>query len=328
MRGVHRSKKTFSPLKFLFFIIIFCVLSNLFPSSMFDTTKLGNIKLDYKNLQWSDLTRYTKRYSQPVRVNYFEQARLFAKSYMGFDMFYVLFNLFRLVLASVLKDYVIDFLPFTKSKSVGQKLITSMRSQLNDTTESDSEMEHVRQSQIETEKRKRDLGIAGYYSSKAVFKVSSTAYSFVFQLLKNAKMLISFIYYVLRMVGLGFWLLLQIPKQLIQGFYTGLLDTGVMQQNSRMSKIVENLPNDLGIRQIFIDSIVELFHASDDDDELHVTGMPFNRNVSRLSDSSDSSCHEGDCNVCDGVTKTNSKASIASSKRLQELQSWKESLTN
>lgn len=295
---------------------------------MFDTTKLGNIKLDYKNLQWSDLTRYTKRYSQPVRVNYFEQARLFAKSYMGFDMFYVLFNLFRLVLASVLKDYVIDFLPFTKSKSVGQKLITSMRSQLNDTTESDSEMEHVRQSQIETEKRKRDLGIAGYYSSKAVFKVSSTAYSFVFQLLKNAKMLISFIYYVLRMVGLGFWLLLQIPKQLIQGFYTGLLDTGVMQQNSRMSKIVENLPNDLGIRQIFIDSIVELFHASDDDDELHVTGMPFNRNVSRLSDSSDSSCHEGDCNVCDGVTKTNSKASIASSKRLQELQSWKESLTN
>ena len=100
-----------------------------------------------------------------------------------------------------------------------------------------------------------------------------------------------------------------------------------MQQNSRMSKIVENLPNDLGIRQIFIDSIVELFHASDDDGELHVTGMPFNRNVSRLSDSSDS-CREGDCNVCDGVTKTNSKASIASSKRLQELQSWKESLTN
>ena len=74
-----------------------------------------------------------------------------------------------------------DAIPYTVYTLYG---IQYTRFLILDTSESDSELEHVRQSQIETEKRKRDLGIAGYYSSKAVFKVSSTAYSFVFQLLK------------------------------------------------------------------------------------------------------------------------------------------------
>jgi hypothetical protein len=46
-------------------------------------------------------------------------------------MFYVLFNMFRLVLSCVLKDYIIGYIPFLKSKSVGQKLITTMRTQLD-----------------------------------------------------------------------------------------------------------------------------------------------------------------------------------------------------
>ena len=83
------------------------------------------IKFKYENFS------FASQYSKPVQVNYFTFVRKAVKEYIGFDAFYVIFNLFRLVLASVLKDYIISWLPFSmESKSMGQKLIFSMKKQL------------------------------------------------------------------------------------------------------------------------------------------------------------------------------------------------------
>ena len=59
MRGVKRSKdgKIFSPLKLVLFAFIFCLLSNIFPSSAFDGSQLTKIKFDMKSLHWSDIQR-------------------------------------------------------------------------------------------------------------------------------------------------------------------------------------------------------------------------------------------------------------------------------
>ena len=113
---------------------------------------------------------------------------------------------------------------------------------------------------------------------KIYLKIFVKISKFYFQ---NAKMFISLIYYVMRMVGLTIFMILQIPKQLLHGFYTGLLDTGVIKQSHGVGQLLENLPSNLGIRQIFLDSIVELFHTSDlsEDDHPTVTGMPTNRHV-------------------------------------------------
>ena len=97
----------------------------LFVHKKYGTWLLFRIKLNYENFS------FASQYSKPVQVNYFTFIRKAVKEYIGFDAFYVIFNLFRLVLASVLKDYIISWLPFSmESKSMGQKLIFSMKKQL------------------------------------------------------------------------------------------------------------------------------------------------------------------------------------------------------
>ena len=102
-------------------------------------------------------------------------------------------------------------------------------------------------------------------------------------------MLIFFVYYVLRTIWLTVIMILQIPKQLVVGFYTGLRDTGMVnaETHQRVTVMAQNLPQDSGLKEIFIDSIVELFHTFDssDEDQPGVTGMPSNRNASYTSDS-------------------------------------------
>lgn len=78
---------------------------------------------------------------------------------VGTDVFYVLFNLGRLILgkgcfwffykkdfklkpkkAMVLKDYIADQIPYLKTKTVGQKLVKTMQMQLNEeSSDEDSE---------------------------------------------------------------------------------------------------------------------------------------------------------------------------------------------
>lgn len=140
------------------------------------------------------------------------------------------------------------------------------------------------------------------------------------------------------MVGLTIFMILQIPKQLVQGFYTGLLDTGVIHQSHGIGQLLDNLPSNLGIRQIFLDSIVELFHTSDlsDDDHPLVTGMPTNRNIEDI-DSSDHECKNGECKICDASrpssvqntvpNRSPSNATISSCDHMQQLNSWKESIS-
>ena len=67
---------------------------------------------------------------------------------------------------------------------------------------------------------------------------------------QNAKMMINFVYYVLRMLGLGIWMILQVPRQLIQGLFAGLTDNGIIKENSRISKTVNDLSADLGLKQV------------------------------------------------------------------------------
>ena len=63
-------------------------------------------------------------------------------------------------------------------------------------------------------------------------------------------MMINFVYYVLRMLGLGIWMILQVPRQLIQGLFAGLTDNGIIKENSRISKTVNDLSADLGLKQV------------------------------------------------------------------------------
>ena len=46
-----------SPIKFILFIVVFVCLSNLAPSSLLDKTDI--VKLDFKNLNWEDVNRWT-----------------------------------------------------------------------------------------------------------------------------------------------------------------------------------------------------------------------------------------------------------------------------
>ena len=78
-------------------------------------------------------------------MNSFERLRNFTSKYIGLDVFFILFNLLRLVLAMVLKDLVCSFLPFCnpKNKSVGRKLIHVMRSQVHPDAEESDDDENI-----------------------------------------------------------------------------------------------------------------------------------------------------------------------------------------
>ena len=157
-------------------------------------------------------------------------------------------------------------------------------------------------------------------------------------------MIAYFIYYVFRMIGLTLFMVLSLPKQLLQGFYTGLLDTGVVKRDNSVVNLLENLPETIGVRQIFFDSIIELFNTSDfsEDDQPGVTGMPKNRNqTNRNSDSSGHDCKDGECDICDGARPPKSqiksqkcqekrgkaKKSGSSVEHLKQLKSWKETIS-
>jgi len=214
---------------------------------------------------------------------------------------------------------------------------------INSPESEDEEVENRRQSAIELERRKKELGIAGYYSSQAAFMGSSMFVGFIKNILKNAKMMINFVYYVLRMLGLGIWMILQLPRQLMQGLFAGLTDNGIIKENSRISKTVNDLSADLGLKQIFFDSLVELFQATSDSEEdlPGVTGMPSNRsqNAKQLSDADSHSCSEGNCKICDGSPKKSKmpkpsseslrkSCSATSLKHLKDLSTWRDSLSS
>lgn len=72
-------------------------------------------------------------------------------------------------------------------------------------------------------------------------------------------MMAKFVYYVIRMVLMAVWMLLNLPRQLILGVLTGLSAAGVIPEESNFHRIVRNTT----FKEIFIDGVSEMFHVSD-----------------------------------------------------------------
>jgi hypothetical protein len=289
MRGVNRStKKRFNPIKFILFGISLIALCNLLPWKYFE-----------KRLQkgWSDIAsfddamQYAKQYSRVPKVNSFEKLRELTQKWVGLDVFFILFNLLRLVLAMVLKDILCSFLPFCrpKNKSLGKKLIHTMRSQVHpEAEESDDDMINVGSN---VDQDRQDLGPLGGVATSVFERFAKLIFGFIRAVFKKARMYFLFIWYILRMILLAVRAVLAIPRGIIAGFSSGVEKSGFRFSILNIGKQVEKS----GIKHVFFDAIAEIFDQSDDEgDQLDVTGLPRNRGT--VSDHDDSD----DCNICKG----------------------------
>ena len=110
-------------------------------------------------------------------MNSFERLRNFTSKYIGLDVFFILFNLLRLVLAMVLKDLVCSFLPFCnpKNKSVGRKLIHVMRSQVHPDAEESDDDENIPQ---DDDPDDEDLGMIGGMTNNVFERIAKLIFGF------------------------------------------------------------------------------------------------------------------------------------------------------
>lgn len=289
MRGVNRSsKKKFNPIKFILFGVSLIALCNVLPWKYFE-----------KRLQkgWSDIAslddamQYAKQYSRVPKVNSFEKLRELTQKYVGLDVFFILFNLLRLVLAMVLKDIFCSFLPFCqpKNKPLGKKLIHTMRSQVHpDAEESDDEVVSASSTQD-----RQDLGPLGGVATSVFERFARLIFGFIRAVLKKARMYFLFIWYILRMIVIAIQAVLAIPRGILTGLSSGLEQSGFRLSLLNIGKQVEKS----GIKHVFFDGIAEIFDQSDDEgDQPDLTGCPTNRGYPSDNDESD----DDDCNICKG----------------------------
>ncbi len=82
------------------------------------------------------------------------------------------------------------------------------------------------------------------------------------------------IFYILRMFTVGIWAVSSIPRGILNGIISGFQKSGFDIQASK----IKNSIYGGGVKQIFFDSIAEIFDQSDDEDgDLGPTGAPANR---------------------------------------------------
>ncbi|CAG5102047.1 Oidioi.mRNA.OKI2018_I69.chr1.g118.t1.cds [Oikopleura dioica] len=289
MRGRLRSKKIFSPLKLILFLVVFSFLSNLFPSEL--------INPSYERRTFKTFTWLSVKNS---RKGIFDQAREYVVESVGTDVFYVLFNLGRLILAMVLKDYIADQIPYLKTKTVGQKLVKTMQMQLNEES-SDEDVSGRRITEVEFAKQKKALGATGAAAATGASAVAVNLVGFVKNIISTTKMMAKFIYYILRMVLMAVFMVLNLPRQILLGTLTGLSAAGVIPEESNFHRIVRNTT----FKEIFVDGVAEMFHVSDSDltsEDLMVIGARDSQiglNDWDSSDSEDHKCADGTCQVCE-----------------------------
>ena len=82
-----------------------------------------------------------------------------------------------------------------------------------------------------------------------------------------------FVFYILRMFTVAIWAISSIPRGILNGIISGFKKTGFDDQAAKIRKSIDSA----GIKEIFFDSIAEIFDQSDDEDELGPTGAPANR---------------------------------------------------
>ena len=76
---------------------------------------------------------FANRYTGKAKVDTFETLRKMTQKYIGLDIYFIVFNILRLTIAMALKDLICLAFPVTqpKKKSLGRKLIHTMRSQVH-----------------------------------------------------------------------------------------------------------------------------------------------------------------------------------------------------
>ena len=89
----------------------------------------------------------------------------------------------------------------------------------------------------------------------------------------QGRMYFLFVFYILRMFTVAVWAISSIPRGILNGIISGFQKSGFDIQASKIKSSVDGA----GIKQIFFDSIAEIFDQSDDEDELGPTGAPANR---------------------------------------------------
>ena len=82
-----------------------------------------------------------------------------------------------------------------------------------------------------------------------------------------------FVFHILRMFTVAIWAISSIPRGILNGIISGFKKTGFDDQAAKIRKSIDSA----GIKEIFFDSIAEIFDQSDDEDELGPTGAPANR---------------------------------------------------
>lgn len=137
MRGVHRGRSTvhrvakrINPLKMILFGVSLLVLCNVCPWSFLET----RINRSWKEISsLDDAMSFAKRYTGRAQVNTFDALRKLTQKYIGLDIYFIVFNILRLTIAMALKDLICLAFPVTqpKKKSLGRKLIHTMRSQVH-----------------------------------------------------------------------------------------------------------------------------------------------------------------------------------------------------
>jgi len=290
MRGNNRSKKKqFNPTKFILFGVSLILLCNVMPWKYFER-RLKKGLTDIASFE--DAMDFAKAYSSKAKVNSFERLRKFTSKYIGLDVFFILFNLLRLVLAMVLKDLVCSFLPFCnpKNKSVGRKLIHVMRSQVHPDAEESDDDENI----PEEDNTDPELGMVGGIANNAFERIAKLIFGFFKAVFRKGRMYFLFVFYILRMFTVAIWAVSSIPRGILNGIISGFQKSGFDIQAAKIKKSVDSA----GIKEIFFDSIAEIFDQSDDEDELGPTGAPANRDQYNSSITEDSDCD--DCKICEG----------------------------
>ena len=137
MRGVHRGRSTvhrvakrINPLKLILFGASLLILCNVCPWSFLES----RINRGWKEISsLEDAMSYAQRYTGRAQVNTFDALRKMTQKYIGLDIYFIVFNVLRLTIAMALKDLICLAFPITqpKKKSLGRKLIHTMRSQVN-----------------------------------------------------------------------------------------------------------------------------------------------------------------------------------------------------
>jgi len=274
MRGVHRGRSTvhrvakrINPLKMILFGASLLVLCNVCPWSFLES----RINRSWKEISsLDDAMSFAKRYTGRAQVNTFDALRKMTQKYIGLDIYFIVFNILRLTIAMALKDLICLAFPVTqpKKKSLGRKLIHTMRSQVHpDADESDEEpvFEPIQPD-------RQDLGPIGGATQMVTKNIFNLIFSFFRAVLRKMRMYVLFVWYLVLMVVLFGKMLFTIPKAILVGLSSGVEQSGILSAVKRT--VMKS-----GVRKVMWDNLAELFEDSDtddsdDEDQPELTGRP------------------------------------------------------